>query len=393
MKIAYVSIEPADDPNAWSGLNQSIADCLRRQNLEVNLVGPLYHSRRAFVSKVRSRLRQWPGGRRFLWTRDPSLLRAYGRDLARRLAALDCDVIFSPGTEAIAHLPASVRTPVVFWTDAPVAAMLDYYPWYSGLDPRAASEAMATDSRALHRATLACYSSEWAAGVAVTAHGAAPDKVAVLPFGPNLDSTVTEAEIAGLTRQRLQPPWRFLFVGVDWARKGGDHALAVVAELNRRGCPSELDVMGCAPPPDRAARRPFVRWHGFVDRRQADGRRRMAEAYRRATFFLLPSRAEAFGVVFCEAAAHGLPALAVRTGGIPAAVRDGAGGHLFAPDASVADWADRIQASALPVRHEEMSRAAHQDFAARLNWPAIGARLRTLLETTVNTKRPLALAS
>ncbi len=393
MKIAYVSIHSAEDPTTWSGLNRSIVDCLRGQNLDVTLVGPLYNPRQALVSKVRSKLRAVAAGRRFLWTRDHALLRAYGCDLAQRLARVECDVIFSPGTEAIAYLPESVRTPVAFWTDTPLAPLVNYYPWYTGLAPRCVREAVETDTRALARATLACYSSDWAATAAVALHGAAPGKLAVLPFGPNLDSAVAEAAIADLVRQRLQTPWRFLFVGVDWLRKGGDHALAVVTELNRRGFPSELDVVGCQPPAGRPALPAFVRLHGFVDRREAAGRRRLTEFFQRATFFLLPTIAEAFGVVFSEAAAHALPALATRTGGIPTAVRDGITGHLFAPDATVADWVDRILLSANPARYEALARAARLDSVTRLNWPASGVRLRNLLEEKIALKTPHLAAS
>ena len=58
---------------------------------------------------------------------------------------------------------------------------------------------------------------------------------------------------------------------------------------------------------------------------------RMAELYRRARLFVLTSRAhtrsvEGFGLVYLEAAAFGLPALAYRTGGVADAVRHGATG-------------------------------------------------------------------
>ncbi len=385
MKIAYVTVLSAEDPLSWSGLNRSIADCLRAQGLEVVLVGPLFDRRRAFLSKVESKLRSLATGRRHLWTRNLSLLRFYGRKLAQELARVDCDLIFSPATEALAYLPDGVRQPVVFWTDAPMAAMVDYYPWYTGLAPRCLAESLATDTRLFQRASLVCFSSEWAAQSAIAQHGVAPHRIAILPFGPNLDTTVAEAEIPAVVAPRLQPPWRFLFVGVDWVRKGGALAVAVVAELNRRGHPARLDVVGCTPPgpvPD------FVKLHGFVSRREPAGRAQLAALFRRATFFLLPTLADATPVVFCEALAHALPCLGTRTGGVPSVVRDGVTGHLFAPAARATEWADRIIESARAGRYEAMARAAQCDSATRLNWAASGARLKSLLPSPHGSRPP-----
>ena len=382
MKVAYVSILSAEDPNTWSGLNFSIANCLRREGIDVTLVGPLYNPPRAFLSKARSKFRQVTSGRQFLWTRHTRLLRAYSREVARRLAYLECDVIFSPGTEAVAYLPHHVRTPVVLWTDASIGSMVDYYPWYRGLAPQCLAEAMECDTRVLRRAALACYTSEWAADAAIKLHGAQRDRVAVVPFGPNLASTVRKTEIAGLVSSRLRFPWKFLLVGVDWERKGGDLALAIVGELNRRGFPSELNVVGCHPPRTRAVP-PYLKLHGFVNRQDESGRTRLTAFFRDSTFFLLPSLADATPVVYCEAMAHALPCIGTWTGGIPSVVRDGITGHLPQPGASVDEYVRRILESTDPIRYEAMARAAQHDSATRLNWDSSGARLKELLEERI----------
>jgi phosphatidylinositol alpha-1,6-mannosyltransferase len=78
-----------------------------------------------------------------------------------------------------------------------------------------------------------------------------------------------------------------------------------------------------------------VRWLGFISEEQ------LRPLYRASDLFLLCTRdaseeraVEGFGLVFLEAQACGTPVVGTRTGGIPAAVRDGEGGWLIDPDDS-----------------------------------------------------------
>ena len=60
---------------------------------------------------------------------------------------------------------------------------------------------------------------------------------------------------------------------------------------------------------------------------------RLAGEYRRADVFCLPSRQEAFGIVFLEAMAAGLSIVAARAAAVPEVVPDGDCGILVRPDA------------------------------------------------------------
>jgi glycosyltransferase involved in cell wall biosynthesis len=57
----------------------------------------------------------------------------------------------------------------------------------------------------------------------------------------------------------------------------------------------------------------------------------VAERYREADLFTLPSSAEAFGNVFAEALASGLPIIGSTVGGIPELVEHGTNGLLVPP--------------------------------------------------------------
>lgn len=58
----------------------------------------------------------------------------------------------------------------------------------------------------------------------------------------------------------------------------------------------------------------------------------VAAYYRAADLFVLPSRIEAYGMVFAEAQAAGLPVVAARAGHVPRIVEEGVTGLLVTPD-------------------------------------------------------------
>ena len=335
MKAAYVTIYDSSDIRAWSGLGSYISRCLESAGVALERVGPL--ERRVPLS---ARLRHFEGKvrkRPYPLDRNPDVAAAFAVQVAHRLHTLRCDLVFSPGAIPVAHL--SSPHPVAFWADATFAGMRQLYPDYASLGNRAVREGMELDTRALARASVAFYASEWAARSAVEEHGADPAKVHVIPFGANMPIAHGRAEVADLIRQRATDRCTLLFVGVDWVRKGGDRAVDVARVLNERGLPAELHVVGCTPP---VRLPPWVHAHGFVDKATEEGVEGLRRLYAQAHVLVHPASAECFGVVFCEAAAHGVLSAASRVGGIPSAVREGVTGMLFDPAAPAEEYADYI---------------------------------------------------
>ena len=73
---------------------------------------------------------------------------------------------------------------------------------------------------------------------------------------------------------------------MSYPHQSGRSSVAVVV-IPVKGCERSLPA--------------FVKLEGFIDKRSDKGRQRMAELYRSTLLFFMPSIAEAFGVVFCEA--------------------------------------------------------------------------------------------
>jgi glycosyltransferase involved in cell wall biosynthesis len=83
-----------------------------------------------------------------------------------------------------------------------------------------------------------------------------------------------------------------------------------------------LTVVGCHPEIEGEAKS-FTRVVGFLRKSSPEDSEMLGRLYLSATALLVPSQAECFGCVYCEASAYGLPAIARDTGGVSAAVIDG----------------------------------------------------------------------
>ncbi len=232
------------------------------------------------------------------------------------------------------------------------------------LEARSYAPNATRDGEIFRAARLIIATSQWAADCVRTDY---PDCITDIMVMPNpvqveffddawIAERATRAATAG-----ARP--RVLFVGGDWRRKGGDDLLAVWRDAHL-GRVATLDVVTSAPIPARLLS-DGVAVHTGV----AVQSRQWVELWRRADLFALPTRDEAFGIVFQEAAAAGLPAIGSRLNSIPELVIDGVTGRLVAPGdrASLADALRELVAD--PERRREMGtraraailRSAHPD--------------------------------
>ncbi len=119
-----------------------------------------------------------------------------------------------------------------------------------------------------------------------------------------------------------------------WRVKGVDVNLEALGILRRRGIDAWwYTVVGDGP--ERAVLERLAARLGIADRVRFVGRMAHEEALREmasADLFSLPSRREAFGIVFLEAMASGLPAVGCLGTGAEDLIREGVTGLLVPPD-------------------------------------------------------------
>jgi glycosyltransferase involved in cell wall biosynthesis len=128
-----------------------------------------------------------------------------------------------------------------------------------------------------------------------------------------------------------------------------------------------------------------IRFAGALDREA------VAERYRAADLFTLPSSAEAFGNVFAEAMASGLPIVGSTVGGIPELVEHGVNGLLITPGRPLA-LAQAIQYLAHdPELRQLMSVRNRAKAEATLEWSQVTARYLSIYEGLMHRRPAPAL--
>lgn len=375
MRVAYATTYAADDITQWSGLGYYIAQSLRHAPLHVDLIGPLYDIY-PWVWKLKKAFYRYGRRQNYYRDRELALVGSYGRQLAQRLDGKATDVVFSPSSIPIALL--ETKQPIIIWTDATFAGVVDFYPGFSQLCRETLVNGNALEQAALTRCRLAIYSSDWAAQTAIRHYHIDPSKVRVVPYGANIESSFTAEEIRDMVGQRPTDSCNLLFLGVDWLRKGGDVALQVAQELNRQGLPTKLHIVGCVPP----GRLPnWVIVHGFVSKARPEGRRLINQLLAEAHFLILPTRADCVPVALAEANAFAVPVLTSDVGGITTVVREGLNGQAFAVEASSDAYCAFIwNCMSRDGAYQQLALSAFAEYQSRLNWMVAGQRVRDLLQ-------------
>ena len=100
-----------------------------------------------------------------------------------------------------------------------------------------------------------------------------------------------------------------------------------------------------------------------------------------STFLILPTRIDAFGIVFCEAAAYGLPCLGTDTGGVAGALHENKNGYLMPFEAGGKEYAARIaNLFTDETAYQALALRARDEFEKELNWDSWALKIKQILQ-------------
>ncbi|MGH2864938.1 MAG: glycosyltransferase family 4 protein, partial [Solirubrobacteraceae bacterium] len=218
----------------------------------------------------------------------------------RRLRDVHIDGAIQIGTTF--SLPADVG--YVTLEDMTLAQARTVHPVFSRMSGAALARWEQYRAELYGRARMCAVASHWAADSLGSDYGVPCERVAVVGFGAN------HPPAAHAPERDWQTP-RFLFVGIDWERKGGPLVLPAFSRLRQTHPDATLDVVGGHP----RLGEPGVRGHGELSPAHVEERDLLARLYARATCLVMPSLVEPFGIVHIEAGLAGIPSIGTSVGG------------------------------------------------------------------------------
>ena len=370
-KIAYLTGDDEADRKLSSGTVFYISQALRKYCGDVYYISPT-NPASGVLKRLFGKTLEVLTGKRYLHTHTLSWSTKLARSIEEKLAAGSFDLVFAPmGSTALAALETTL--PIVYLSDTTTKLMLDYYPSFSNLIN--AHEASDIEQRAIDKASLLLYPSSWAACSAQADYHADERKIHIVPFGANIDECPAPETLADRTRS---DKCSLLFVGADWERKGGSVAYETLLELDRKGIPAKLTVVGSVPP--KVFRHPNLEVIRFLNKNTPADRAHLNSLYLNSDFLLLPTRMDCSPIVICEANAFGLPVIASVAGGVPEIIRDGLNGYLLPPEARGQEYASLIAKLHSNCEHyRELRRSSREQFETRLNWNVWGKAVSCLI--------------
>lgn len=309
-----------------------------------------------------------------------------GLQARRRIGAIlsseDVDVLhFHRQATAYASAGLLRRIPGIVSIDTTQDILLDAPP--PALERLTYEPNVAMDGRIFAAAAAIVSTSHWAADHLRRRYPGCGTPIHVMPPPVRLQFFHEDWIEARFHRAANGELPRVLFIGGDFVRKGGLDLLEVwrSAELHRIARLTLVTDWPLAP-----IDLPGVR----VIRGVASYSSEWSELWHAADIFAMPTRNEAFGNVFLEAAAAGLPRIGTTINAIPETIDDGESGLLVAPGdrAALARALRRLIGSAGLRR--DLGRAARAHVVRSSSPDGYRDRLREIIFAVAGRQRPAA---
>lgn len=380
MKLAFATTFDALNMENWSGTPFYMAKAFQQEEIMIHHIGglkrhlPIHFKLVQFLKKYFLNERESP---RY----NVMAAKYYSEQVAKQLKQLKVNAIIAPRINPISYLDCQEN--IILWTDALYASLLGFYPKFTHHSRSSIEQGNRITRECLARCKLTIFSSEWAARTALEIYGVNRDKVKIVPFGPNIQCHHTLDDIKTILKNRSREKIKLLFVGKDWERKGGDIVFKVTEALHKAGHPVELNFIGSYPPAN--VRIPdYINCHGFISKHTPEGIEKIKRLLCESHFLFVPSRAEAYGIVFCEANAFGLPCLTSQVGGIPTIVKDHVNGMKFSLDAPIETYCNYIVNLMQNTKlYNELALSSFNEYETRLNWKVSTQIVKSLVNDFV----------
>lgn len=213
-------------------------------------------------------------------------------------------------------------------------------------------------------------------GIAELARRHGAGEVAVVHLGADVPPPAPRPHEHRQRPSAYEGPPRLVTVAHLVARKRHGDVLRALAVLAGRHPSLGYTIIGDGP--ERGALEALARRLGVAERVEFTGQLDPAEAIaraRQASVFVMPSTEEAFGVVYIEAMAAGIPAIGCRGEPGPEEIAAAGDGFLLVPPGDIERLSQRIdELLSDPHRMHEAGTRARATVARHFTWEHCGAQ-------------------
>lgn len=283
----------------------------------------------------------------------------------RRKFAGDFDLALQIGGTFDALSAIEDRPTAVFASFNTLLAYREWRPWAPFPDEKAFRKRYELERQLYLRADCILCTNDYVRRSFINDYGVPEEKLAYIGYGANLDPLPAEE------KSYNQP--LALFVGYDFARKGGPDMVEAFRKVHNVRPEARLRIIGPADL-DPHYLGDGIEYLGMVTER-AEIRRHLTEA----SFFVMPSICEPFGLAFLEAMAFGNACIGTRNNAMPEIIEDATTGYLVTAG-DVDALAERMMKMFDDrTLRQRMGMTAAQRVGDRFSWELCGKRARKAL--------------
>lgn len=361
LKIAFLTSSNPANKTAWSGIHYQMFEAIKKHEPQTIALGPVWDTLPRALIYLFNNTAWIFGKKRYNKAQNLLLSFWYAIFFQMKLRNKKFNLIFAPTSSAqIAFLKTKI--PIYCYSDTSFSQINGYYPEFSNLISFSKWESEYIEKRALTKANVRIYASNWAANHAISHYKVEKSSTYVVPLGAN----VLNFDIPKFNEKKLEDTvCRLLFIGVDWERKGGPLAFETFQYLTNKGFETELTVVGCVPPMKHAKLRVIP----FLDKNLKEDYQLFVNLFQESHFLLMPSRAECAGIVYAEASAFYVPSLAADTGGVESMIENGVNGFRLNINAGAEEYALLIENYFIDKeRYRKFAFHTNEKYKNELNW-------------------------
>ena len=364
---AFIGLDP-HSPKTWSGSLPFLLDAMRDAGrLERTLSLPLPPIERALL------LARSFSSDRAAWRRRYYFSPAYRKAVTRQARRTRYPGPVALQVGALYSLPEALpNVHCLSLHDGNLAERVDSGVGLHGFSRQRLDETLRYEEQVANQMTTVLTLSEYLRQSFIRNYHVPPERVVSVGGAVNLRELPPEQPGKDYANQQV------LFIGAEFARKGGPQLLQAFAIVRQTLPAATLHIVG---PTGIGEVPPGVTFHGHLSKGNPEQKLQLEALLQHCSLFVLPSLYEPYGIAPLEAMLYQMPAIVTNAWALGEIVTPGVNGTLV-EKGSVEDLAaTMLDLLADPHRLMTLGRQARALVVPRYTWPAVAGRIAAVIDS------------